>query len=162
MLDQLRDLSFDPQQSVIVAGGVPAASPGTNANAGTVQITSYAPKDIVLRSDAPAPSVLLLNDRFNPNWNVRVDGKPETVLHCNYIMRGVYLAPGAHTVEFRFQPPVGPMYASLVAVGLGLVLLGYLGLAGRQGASPVRAPARNPGPGGPGLRKLGRRSNALG
>ena len=65
-----------------------------------------------------------------------VDGKPETVLHCNYIMRGVYSAPGAHTVEFRFQPPVGPMYASLVAVGLGLVLLGYLGLA--DGKAPRR------------------------
>jgi hypothetical protein len=29
--------------------------------------------------------VLLLNDRFDPNWNVRVDGKLERLLRCNYI-----------------------------------------------------------------------------
>jgi hypothetical protein len=90
--------------------------------------------------------VLLLNDRFDPNWNVRVDGKPETLLRCNYIMRGVYLPPGAHTIEFRFQPPVGPLYVSLAAVGTGLLLLGFVLVTARQndGLVPARAPQPEP------------------
>ena len=152
VLDQLAAASFDPERSVFVAGGLPAAPPvaGTNDNAGTVEFASYAPKDIVLKSDAPAPSVLLLNDRFDPNWKVRVDGKPETLLRCNYIMRGVYLPPGAHTVEFRFQPPVGPLYVSLAAIGVGLLLLGFVLVTARRSdsrfrpARPGQSPPRRP------------------
>jgi len=83
---------------------------------------------------------------FDPNWNVRVDGKPETLLRCNYIMRGVYLPPGAHTIEFRFQPPVGPLYVSLAAVGTGLLLLGFVLVTARQndGLVPARAPQPEP------------------
>jgi hypothetical protein len=151
VLDQLAATSFDPEQSVFVAGGLSAVPPatGVNNNAGKVEFASYAPKDIVLRSDGPAPSVLLLNDRFDPNWNVRVNGKPETLLRCNYIMRGVYLPPGAHTVEFRFQPPVGPLYVSLAAIGAGLLLLGF-GLVTTLTSEPqVPAPAPRPAPASP-------------
>jgi len=37
-------------------------------------------------------------------------------------MRGVYLAPGAHTVEFRFYLTNRPLYISLSAIGLGIIL----------------------------------------
>jgi hypothetical protein len=146
VLGQLAATSFDPERTVFVAGGAPAAPPAaaTNANAGTVQFASYAPKDIVLRSDGPAPSVLLLNDRYDPNWKVRVDGKPGALLRCNYIMRGVYLPPGAHTVEFRFELPVGPLYISLAATGVGLLLLGFVLVT--AGRSDLQAPARAPRP----------------
>jgi hypothetical protein len=148
VLNQLPAASFDPERSVFVAGGVPSAPPvaGTNDNAGTVEFASYAPKDIVLKSAGPAPSVLLLNDRFDPNWKVSVDGKPEPLLRCNYIMRGVFLAPGAHTVEFRFQPPVGPLYVSLAAIGAGLVLLGFVLVTAHPSdlQVPACAPQREP------------------
>ena len=85
---------------------LPAA--GTNDSAGTVEFVSYAPKDILLKSRALSPSVLLLNDHFDLNWKVRVDGKPQPLLRCNYIMRGVYLEPGAHTIEFCSSPRGGP------------------------------------------------------
>jgi uncharacterized membrane protein YfhO len=88
-----------------------------------------------------------LNDKYDPNWQVQVDGKPAPLLRANFIMRGVYLAPGSHTVEFRFQPPVGALYVSLTAIGLGLVLLGFLAGAGRKseisGEPPGAGPAGN-------------------
>ena len=125
VLKELADLSFDPAGTVLVSGGVGAA-PGasTNVEAGTVQIASYAPKDIVLKSDARSPTVLLLNDRFDPNWRVRVDGQLATLLRCNYLMQGVYLDAGAHQVEFKFEPPLKALYVSLGALIGGLVLAG--------------------------------------
>ena len=53
------------------------------------QVEPNAPRDIVLKSDAPGATVLLLNDHFDPWWNVHVDGQPQTVLRCNFLMRGV-------------------------------------------------------------------------
>ena len=45
---------------------------------------------------------------------------------CNHFMRGVYLEPGPHTVEFQYQPPTGALYVSLMALIIGVVLLGML------------------------------------
>ncbi|MGH7970459.1 MAG: hypothetical protein ACREIC_17175, partial [Limisphaerales bacterium] len=127
-LDALSSASFDPEKTVLVAENVPApgAASGTNQEAGQVTFESYAPKDIVFKANAASACVLLLNDRFDPNWNVTVDGKPETLLRCNYLMRGVFLAAGTHKVEFKFQPPMGTFYVSLVAVCTGLLLCGLL------------------------------------
>jgi hypothetical protein len=69
---------------------------------------------------------MLLNDRYDPNWKVWVDGKPAPLLRCNYLMRGVYLEAGDHKVEFRFLPPVGALYVSLAALGVAVVLLGIV------------------------------------
>jgi hypothetical protein len=127
-LKQLPSPGFDPGQKVLVADGPPPV-PGaaaTNQNAGAVKFISYAPKRIVLNAQANTPAVLLLNDKYDPNWQVWVDGKREALLRCNFIMRGVCLQPGAHTVEFRFQPPIGTLYVSLAAIFMGLVLVAVL------------------------------------
>jgi hypothetical protein len=68
----------------------------------------------------------LLNDHFETNWKVFVDGIPEKLLRCNFLMRGVYLMPGAHTVEFKFLPQVRLLYVSATAVILALFALGIL------------------------------------
>lgn len=136
-LTMLASKEFDPEQTVLLATPLPspgAATP-TNAAAGTVDFVSYAPKHIVLRAKTSRRAILLLNDKYDPHWNVQVNGKPTTLLRCNYLMRGVELEPGEHTVEFRFQPPTGALYISLGAIALGLVMLG-LWLAGRRAHDP--------------------------
>ncbi len=134
-LSELAGASFDPEKTVLVAGGLPpaAAESAGSAGAGKVEFESYAPKDIVFKADATSGSVLLLNDRFDPNWKVTVDGKPEQVLRCNYLMRGVYVPAGSHQVEFKFQPPMRPFYVSLAAVALGLLLCALLGVVRERG-----------------------------
>jgi Bacterial membrane protein YfhO len=139
---------FDPAHNVLVAGGVPAPPPGaeTNQDSGTVDITSYAPKDVKLKSNAHAPTVLLLNDRYEAPWKVTVDGQPERMLRCNYLMRGVYLEPGAHDIEFKYQPPFHSLYVSLVALGIGAVLLGVVLAAEYLAPSAVTMISPTPGP----------------
>jgi hypothetical protein len=127
-LKMLAATNFDPTKIVLVSTNLPS-SPSANTaneNSGTVEFKSYAPKDIVLDATADASSVLLLNDKFDPNWRVIVDGKPAELLRCNFIMRGVYLTPGAHTVEFQFKLPNGPLYVTLTAIAVGIFLLGFL------------------------------------
>ena len=63
-----------------------------------------------------------MNDKHDPSWKVVVDGKPNLLLRCNYLMRQAFLEPGEHTVEFHFQPLVKALYVSLRAIGVGLIL----------------------------------------
>lgn len=148
-LKELAAPSFDPSRLVLLDTPVPTTAKTadtTNAPAdpGTVEFTSYAPKDIKLRADAKAPAILLLNDRYDPDWQVRVDGKQAELLRCNYVMRGVYLRPGSHQVEFVFRPPVRLLYVSLGAIGAGLVLVGLTYWGKRKTASPAPQSAGKP------------------
>jgi hypothetical protein len=138
LLTRLFTPDFDPYHNVLLSGGLPpgATAPALPGNPGTVNFVSYAPRDIVLKSDAPAASVLLLNDHYDPNWKVFVDGQPQPLLRCNFIMRGVYLHAGAHTIEFRHQPPFGLLYVSLTAIGISLLVLTVV-LFGRSDSDPA-------------------------
>ena len=97
---------------------------------GTVNIVGYSSRNVRLDAGVATPAILLLNDKFDPTWHVSVDGRPAPVLRCNYLMRGVYLEPGAHKVEFSFQPDVGLLRVSLAAIGVALLLLAVLMVAG--------------------------------
>jgi hypothetical protein len=127
-LQQLGSQQFDPEKAVLVAKETAVAqAPGNPAaDPGTVKISQYQSKDVILDADAKTPAVLLLNDRTGDSWNVWVDQKPAAVLRCNYIMRGVFVPAGRHTIEFRYQPPLKLLYASLTAFGLGIILAGFV------------------------------------
>ena len=98
------------------------SSASTNAFAGDASILSYAPTQVEIRASNSAPAILLLNDRHDPEWNVTVDGQPARLLRCNYIMRGVPLPPGQHTVVFHFQPSLRGMKVTVASFALGIVL----------------------------------------
>jgi len=127
-LKQLADPAFDPTQVVLVSDPIrsPQSPPATNQNPGTVEFVSYAPKLVKLRVNVKTPAVLLHNDHLAPNWQVWVDGQKKPILRCNYLMRGVLLETGEHSVEFRFEPHLKGLYVSLAALALGVVLLGFL------------------------------------
>ncbi|HXR49394.1 MAG TPA: hypothetical protein VN784_18310 [Candidatus Limnocylindrales bacterium] len=136
-LQMLASKNFDAWRTVLVSTPLPASPTinTTNENSGTVEFKGYAPKDLVFNTRAEGPSVLLLNDKYDPNWHVFVDGKPAPLLRCNFIMRGVYLTPGVHTVEFKFSLPLDLLYVSLSAIGVGILLCGFLMVSTRRMSS---------------------------
>jgi len=149
-LKTLTDASFDPAKTVLLSAPLAAAPAANsiNAQSGAVEFKSYTPKDLVFSAQVVTPSVLLLNDMFEPHWHVQVDGKPAELLRCNLVMRGVYLTPGAHTVEFLFSQPSSLLYVTLAAIGAGILLGGLLLLAERRTNQTGR---KFPKPADPGL-----------
>jgi hypothetical protein len=134
-LARLTDNHFDPLQTVLVSTrSASFAETGTNQNTGTVTYDSYQTKDIKLTAKTEVPSILLLNDKYDADWKVTVDGKPSELLRCNFIMRGVYVPPGIHAVEFTFHLPLRPLIISCVAVLISLGLCGFVFIASRRRA----------------------------
>ena len=140
VLARLFSPSFDPQQEVIVDGGVNPPAAATTTSPGTVEFASYAPKRIVLKADAKTLAILLLNDRFDPNWSVTVDGQPAPLLRANFFMRGVLLQPGQHLVEFTFHLSTKPLVVSLLAEVVALLLCGLLFFLKPTEPNPATAP----------------------
>jgi len=153
-LKQLGSAEFNPEQTVIVARSAEsrdalAASGSTESRPtgpGTVEFASYAPKHIKFTAKARAPSILLLNDKYDPDWKVAVDGKPVPLLRANFIMRGVQVPAGDHTIEFRFAPKVTGLYITLTAIALGVLLCAIIlvprRLAGALAPPPRETPQR--------------------
>ncbi len=132
-LRRLADPSFDPHQTVVVAEAPRGGGSGTAASAAAnakneITFSEYLPKQVRMKAEANAPSILLLNDRFDPHWKVFVDGEPAKVLKCNFMVRGVEVPAGEHIIEYRFEPPAGTLYLSLAAIACGLMLCGVVAL----------------------------------
>jgi branched-subunit amino acid transport protein len=140
-LNTLADHAFDPHQVVLVNDPVPPPT-STNAALGTVEFASYAPKRVELKVDATAPSILLLNDAYDRDWRVSVSGRPEQLLRCNHLMRGVQVPVGTSTVLFEFRPSLAGMKITLLSITLGILLCGYLAATrkSRPSAGAVTAP----------------------
>jgi hypothetical protein len=126
-LQQLITRSFDPKEMVLLQKPLPGnpTPVAGNPDFTNVNFTSYKPADIKLEATPTKPSVLMLADKIDPDWQVFVDGKQGEVLRVNYLMRGVYLEPGHHEVEFRFRPHISLFYQNMVAVAVACGLLGY-------------------------------------
>ena len=137
-LSKLSDAMFDPAQTLLVdeqsamddsgTGEKSILPPCTNDQEPFTRLEyeSYSPlKFTVNIKGGSQDSILLVNDRYSPKWKAIVDGKPAQVLRCNYIARGIYLTPGDHHVEMRFDQPVHFFFLSflLMAVGLPVVII---------------------------------------
>jgi hypothetical protein len=150
-LQVLTNAGFNPAQTVIVAdASVAPSTNSTNTPGGAVEFVSYAPKKLELKANATVPSILLLNDKFDANWKVRVDGKEESLLRCNFLMRGVQVPAGEHRIGFSYEPPNTGFFVSLGAVAIAL---GLCGVAAWWPSKAIPPPAATP-PDGKSKRKL--------
>ncbi len=140
-LTKLADPSFDPHATLLLSESLPDNPPTAVSNAapGTVEITHYEPKRIDFKASTTAPSVLLVTDKFDPEWKARVDGKEAKVVRANYAMRGVFVPAGEHQVTMSFEPPIKWLYVSLAGIALGILLLLFLIFVPKRDPQPARA-----------------------
>jgi hypothetical protein len=123
--------SFDPRREAVIVpsengGGTPLldADPSREpaaGPAGAATITNLTTDEVVIKVECGARCLLVLTDLYYPGWRVYVDGDQGTIVRANAIFRGVYLEPGAHSVEYRYEP---------AAVRIGVwMLLGALAVS---------------------------------
>ena len=107
------------------------------APAGTARLESYEAERVVARTDARGRSLLVLTDVHFPGWKVSVDGRPASMERVDYLLRGVMVPAGRHTVEFSYEP--ASFRAGWILSVLGLIALAaalFAGLRKRRRASP--------------------------
>lgn len=141
-LPLLTSADFNPQTKVLVSGDPTLASfdPDSEdeSSYSDVEITDYSARKVSIQANAARTGILLLNDAYQRDWKVYVDGKPAPLLRCNYLMKGVKLSPGNHVVEFVYAPPSGSLWISLAGM-LGALCLCGLALVGTKGfLNPAR------------------------
>jgi hypothetical protein len=121
-LDRLASRDFDALNTVILAApeGSSAAVSGSGP-AGQVETVHRDPNSVTLRAQLARPGYVVLLDRYDPGWQVTLDGRPAPVLRANQIFRAVYANEGKHNIKFYYRQK--GLKAGLVLSLLGLTVL---------------------------------------
>lgn len=85
---------------------------------------------VVLRTNAAVPAVLVLADMAAPGWSVEVDGRAAKLLTADLALRAVAVPAGSHTVTFRYRDASYRTGLTLTMFGailtLGFVAVSFL------------------------------------
>ena len=106
-LAMITNPGFDPLAVAIVKSQPPlplAPFDMSRSEVGTAMVKNYDNNLITLDAVANKNVLLVLGEKYYQGWKANVDGKPVEIIPVNHILRGVYLTPGKHTVEFVFDP----------------------------------------------------------
>jgi hypothetical protein len=105
ILQMLQSAIFKPAQTALVESPPPIKLDQPFAGSlGDVRVERYEGEHIEVTATTKANSLLVLGDKFYKGWKATVDGVETTIYPVDYILRGVYLTPGTHKIEFRFDP----------------------------------------------------------
>ncbi len=101
--------NFDPSEQAIINkkfSGLPeigAIQPSGEND--TIYLTRYAPNELTYHSKAGNKTFAVFSEIYYPKgWEVYVDGKTVEYAQVNYVLRGMVVPEGEHTITFRFHP----------------------------------------------------------
>jgi hypothetical protein len=105
-LGRLKDPAWNPRASVLLIPGheritEPMKASG-NVLSDQVDLETYTPNEIVVKTQSTLGAYLLINDQYDPDWQVRVDGHDAELLRADYILRAVQVPPGDSTITMHY------------------------------------------------------------
>lgn len=93
---------LDFARTAVVEGFSPEIIPDSSA---TVEFTSYTGAEMTLQISRETPGFLVLSEIYYPDgWVATLNGKEIPIYKTNYLLRGLQIPAGDHTLELDFRP----------------------------------------------------------
>lgn len=122
---------FKPTEEVVMLDTEAAKLSSTSfSGEGTIKMTHYAPNKLTYTADVKGKQLAVFSEIYYPSgWKATVDGKEVEICKVNYLLRGVELTNGHHTIEFVYNNSTYLMVNTIARVG-SIVLLLLFALGG--------------------------------
>ena len=73
----------------------------------TIKLTNYKPNDLTYTSENTEAGFAVFSEIHYPHgWNAYLDGKQVPHYRVNYVLRGLEVPAGKHTIQFKFEPTI--------------------------------------------------------
>ena len=157
VLTRLTDPHWNPRASVLLsvadAGETDPAKNGdlvspdalafpppsdSRADVDRVDLEKYTPTEIDLNVESTRNAFVLINDYYDHDWQVQVNGQDAPLLRADYVMRAIAVPTGTSTVAMRYVAHYGPLPVGAVSLfSDGAMLAAWIvaGLALRRNPS---------------------------
>jgi hypothetical protein len=71
----------------------------------TIKVDQYLNDRISYQFSSPTNQFAVFSEVYYPKgWNAYIDGKKADYIKVDYVLRGMAISAGKHTIEFRFEP----------------------------------------------------------
>ena len=106
----------------------------------TVSVRSWAPHSIAMDVSSVGNRLLVLSEiYYPPGWQAYLDGNPVETIRVNYLLRGVVVPDGDHSVEFKYESSshdTGVTISLILNILMILLILGgiFMEFRSRQGS----------------------------
>ena len=95
---------------------------------GTITMKSYAPNKIAYDSKSSSNQFAVFSEIYYADgWKAFIDGKEVPIIKSNYLLRGVEIPAGNHSVELKFDIPSYHKFNTYAILGTTLLFLLMIG-----------------------------------
>jgi len=120
--------NFNPGQELIVDTRFSSQLSGktfTKDSSSTINLVEYAPNHLVYKTKSAKEQLAVFSEIYYADgWDATIEGKDLPYFRANYILRGMVIPAGNHTIEFRFAPKSFERIENLSVLALiGLIVL---------------------------------------
>ena len=90
----------------------------------TIELTSYKPNHLKYTSNNSKNGFGVFSEMYyEKGWMAKIDGKEAKIYNVNYVLRGLQIPAGKHTIEFKFEPQVVKTGSTIALISTLLMLL---------------------------------------
>ncbi|MEX0883144.1 MAG: YfhO family protein, partial [Cyclobacteriaceae bacterium] len=76
-----------------------------SAGSGKIILSEYHPDKLVYQAEVKQSGLAVFSEIFYPaGWKAFINGEETEILKVNYLLRGLVLPEGEHTIQFEFIP----------------------------------------------------------
>ena len=127
-------LTFEPSKQVLIRKQYKEfvkPIPKDRDTTATIQLVSFSPMKLVYKYKSRTEQFAVFSEiYYEPGWKSYIDGKPAPHVRVNYVLRGMSVPAGEHTIEFRFEPDSYIIGRKISLAGSILWFIVLFGLAG--------------------------------
>jgi hypothetical protein len=129
--------NLDLRQIVLLPPEARGSVSATQRTSARVLEAKFGNQSVSIRTEAPAPSLVVISQTYYPAWRAYVDGHPARIWRANYAFQALQVPAGRHQVQLIYQDRV--FWAGVILSGFGLLACAGLWLGAHSRKRPAWA-----------------------